>query len=477
MEVVLSIDQGTTGTTVLLVDGEINIVARAYREFPQHFPQPGWVEHDPEEIWTSVVDALGELLEGGEHRVVAVGITNQRDTAVVWRRSNGEPVCRAIVWQCCRTAAFCEGLRDREEEIHSRSGLPVDSYFSASKWRWMLDHHPETHDSDVIFGTVDSWLIWKLTGRHVTDPTNASRTQLFHLEERSWDDELSSIFGVPLEKLPRVLPSSGVMAEVQSLPALKGVPLAGVAGDQQAALFGQGCYERGSLKNTYGTGAFLLMNTGSQRLHSQHGLISTLAIDGEGNSCHALEGSVFICGAAIQWLRDGLGLLPSADQSEEMAATLESNEGVYFVPALVGLGAPHWRGEVRGLISGITRETGPPHFVRAALESMAYQSNDLMVAMESDLGEKLGSISVDGGACSNDFFDAVSIGRVPKKFLEAQRDRVHLPRSCTLGRIGPWFFPQRNHLGLPAPNRSKLRTAAIGGTSSSFAPRLAGGLG
>lgn len=401
MDVILSIDQGTTGTTVVAVNAKGMISRRVYREIPQHFPKPGWVEHDPKTILSSVKDCVREILRDRDLRPLAVGITNQRETALIWNKKTGEPLCPAIVWQCRRTEEFCRKLDPHASKIREITGLPVDAYFSASKWNWMLEHHPQGRGDDWIAGTVDSWLIWNLTGNHLTDATNASRTQLLDIEKVAWSDEMSQLFSIPLNKLPEVSPSMSDYGAIVGFPELDGIHVLGIAGDQQAALFGQTAFEPGQVKNTYGTGAFVLLNTGSKRVHSKAGLISTLAIDGDGKTCHALEGSVFICGAAIQWLRDGLGILENARESEKIAASIPSNEGVFFVPALVGLGAPHWNGEARGMITGLTRGTGRAHLVRAALESMAFQSEDLISTMELELGQRLDHIAVDGGACAN----------------------------------------------------------------------------
>jgi glycerol kinase len=401
VNIVLSIDQGTTGTTVVAVDSNGKIARKAYREIPQSFPKPGWVEHDPLAILDSLKACISEILKDGDLRPLAVGITNQRETALIWNRISGQPLCPAIVWQCRRTEEFCKSLTPHSKNIRDITGLLVDAYFSASKWRWMLEHHPEGQGEDWIAGTIDAWLIWNLTGEHLTDATNASRTQLLDLEKVSWSKDMADLFSIPISKLPTVRDSMSDYGTIRGLPGLDGVPILGVAGDQQAALFGQTCFDSGEVKNTYGTGAFLLMNTGSKRIHSEKGLISTLAVSRQGKACHALEGSVFICGAAIQWLRDGLGILENAPESEALAASLSDNEGVYFVPALVGLGAPHWNGDARGLITGLTRGTSRAHLVRAALEAMAFQSEDLLTSMENELGEKLNHIAVDGGACTN----------------------------------------------------------------------------
>jgi glycerol kinase len=306
MDVVLSIDQGTTGTTTLLVDKKGKIIKSAYKEIPQFYPKPGWVEHDPEAIWESVVSTIDELLNFKKYKVISVGITNQRETVVVWNRQTGKSLCPAIVWQCCRTEEYCKNLKNEEVWIKESTGLPLDSYFSASKFNWILENYPEARSDEWLVGTIDSWLIWNLTGNHFTDPTNASRTQLFNINTMKWDSKLCQVFGVPQEKLPVIKSSQDNFGEIKKLKKLKGVSVLGVAGDQQSALFGQGCVNEGQIKNTYGTGAFLLLNTGQKRICSNSGLLTTIAINAEGESCYALEGSVFICGAAIQWLRDGL---------------------------------------------------------------------------------------------------------------------------------------------------------------------------
>lgn len=363
---ILSIDQGTTGTTCMMYDRTGAVLARAYRELTQFYPQAGWVEHDPEEVWRTVLECVAEARRAYAEPVEAVGITNQRETTVVWDRRSGEPVHRAIVWQCRRTAELCHRYRSEEAAIRAKTGLPVDAYFSATKIRWMLDAHPEADPSNLLFGTIDTWLIWKLTGGevHATDLTNASRTLLFDIHERRWSSDLCELFGVPLSMLPEVRPSMGGFGAVRAIPELDGTPIAGVAGDQQAALFGQCCFGPGSVKNTYGTGCFMVMNTGDKCVSSSHGLLTTLALDGAGRSCYAVEGSVFIGGAVMQWLRDGLQLIRSAAESEAIARSVESNGGVYLVPAFVGLGAPHWNMEARGTITGLTRGSSRAHIVR-----------------------------------------------------------------------------------------------------------------
>jgi glycerol kinase len=418
-EFVLAIDQGTTGTTTILVDESGAIVRRAYREIPQYFPQPGWVEHDPEEIWRSVVETVEEVAAKPPGRIRALGLTNQRETTILWDRDTGRPLHKAIVWQCRRTADLCRELSSHTELFRARTGLPLDAYFSGTKIRWLLERIPEARGaaaksaaakggaggSKIAFGTVDSWLLWKLTGGnvHATDCTNASRTLLYDIHHRQWDPELAGILHVPIDILPEVRNSSAHYGEVSDIPALRGVPILGVVGDQQGALFGQGCFDRGSLKNTYGTGGFLVLNTGDEAVDSKRGLVTTLAVKGDGKPCFALEGSIFIAGAAIQWLRDGLGLLAHSRESEPMARAVADNGGVYFVPALVGLGAPHWRMDARGTIVGLTRGAKREHIVRAALEAMAYQTRDVMDVMRAEAHVDPKRLAVDGGAAANDF--------------------------------------------------------------------------
>ncbi len=413
---VLSIDQGTTGTTVLVFDRDCRVRGRGYSEFTQHYPHPGWVEHDAEEIWRVSLKAAADALEaaGVEARNLrAVGITNQRETVVAWERATSKPVARAVVWQDRRTAAMCDELKARglEDFIRAKTGLVLDPYFSGTKLRWLLEDDPSLRaraaSGEVAFGTVDSWLVWKLTGgrAHVTDVSNASRTLLYDIRRLAWDDELLALFDVPRAALPEVRPSSFVYGHTDPA-AFFGVrvPVAGLAGDQQSALFGQGCYAPGAAKNTYGTGSFLLMNTGTEPVASRAGLLTTIAWQlGEAPAEYALEGSIFVTGAAVQWLRDGLGVIHSADETETLARSLDSNEGVYFVPALAGLGAPHWDAYARGAIVGLTRGTTRAHLARAALESTCYQTRDVAAAMERDSGVPLKDLRVDGGAVGNSF--------------------------------------------------------------------------
>jgi glycerol kinase len=411
---VVAVDQGTTGTTVLVFDRRGRVVGRAYSEFTQHYPRPGWVEHDPEEIWRVTLRVLRQACRRSGVRardLAAIGITNQRETTLLWDRATGRPVHRAIVWQDRRTAAECEALRARglEPLVREKTGLVLDPYFSGTKLGWLLAHVPRAAErarrGDLCFGTVDSWLVWKLTGGrvHVTDPTNASRTLLYDIRRRAWDDELCRLLDVPLAVLPPVRPSSGEVAATD--PAVLGasVPIAGIAGDQQAALFGQGCVEPGMAKNTYGTGCFLLLHTGERAVVSEHGLLTTVACDAAGAPAYALEGSVFVAGAAIQWLRDGLGLVKRAADSEHLARSVESSLGVYVVPAFVGLGAPYWDPDARGALLGLTRGVSRAHVVRAALEALAYQTRDVADAMVAEAGARLSALRADGGAAANDF--------------------------------------------------------------------------
>ena len=409
---VLAIDQGTTGSTCLVISQEGQVLGRAYSEFTQHFPRPGWVEHDAAEIWDVTRAVAREALESAtEADVRGIGITNQRETVVLWDRETLEPVCPAIVWQDRRTSGLCAELKEagHEDEVRSRTGLVLDPYFSGTKLMWLFRERPDllarAEAGDLAAGTIDTWLITRLTQGevHATDPTNASRTLLFNLSEAAWDPWLIDLLGVPESLLPEVRPSSGDfgvgLGEVLGVEA----PVAGVAGDQQAALFGQGCWSAGLAKNTYGTGAFLLMHTGTDIVPSAHGLLTTVACDARGGLAFALEGSVFIAGAAVQWLRDGLGVLEHAAESERMASGLEGNDGVYFVPAFVGLGAPHWVPEARGAVFGLTRGTSKEHLVRAALEAMAYGTREVIAAMEADSSVEMTELRVDGGAANNDW--------------------------------------------------------------------------
>ncbi|MEY4374673.1 MAG: hypothetical protein RL760_840 [Candidatus Eisenbacteria bacterium] len=412
---VLALDQGTTGSTALVLDRRGRVQGRGYAELPQHFPEPGRVEHDPEQIWTSVLTATRHALRAARIKasaLAAIGVTNQRETVVLWDRRTGEPLGRAIVWQDRRTAARCDELRrkGREAAIRRATGLVCDPYFSATKLEWWLVHDARARRlaaaGRLAFGTVDSWLVWRLTGGavHATDPTNASRTMLYGLRTRRWDPTLLRLFGVPASVLPEVRRSAGdfgVTHGVRGLP--DGLRIAGVAGDQQAALFGQGCVRPGESKNTYGTGCFLLLHTGDRPVASRSGLLTTLACSADGGPAYALEGSVFVGGAAVQWLRDGLGLITKASETEAIARSVPDSGGVVLVPAFAGLGAPYWRADVRGALLGLTRGTTRAHVVRATLESLAFQSRDLAEAMARDAGAHLRALQVDGGAVANDW--------------------------------------------------------------------------
>ena len=411
---VVAIDQGTTGSTVLVFDHAGRVIGRAYSEFTQHFPRPGWVEHDPEEIWRVTLRVLRQACRRARVQardVAALGITNQRETTVLWDRGTGKPVHRAIVWQDRRTAPLCEALRARgaEAQVREKTGLVLDPYFSGTKLRWLLEQVPRAaaraRRGELCFGTIDTWLVWRLTGGkvHATDATNASRTLLYDIHARAWDAALCALLEVPEAVLPTVHPSSGEFGQTTADVLGASVPIAGIAGDQQAALFGQGCVDAGMAKNTYGTGCFLLLNTGDRPVRSDHGLLTTIACDARGGPAYALEGSVFIAGAAIQWLRDGLGLLRKAAESERLARTVDSSLGVYLVPAFVGLGAPYWDPDARGALLGLTRGVSRAHVVRAALESLAFQTRDVVEAMAADAGEPLRTLRVDGGAAANGF--------------------------------------------------------------------------
>jgi glycerol kinase len=420
MTYVLALDQGTTGSTALVFSDDGTVVGRAYREFRQYYPQPGWVEHDPEEIWRVSLQVMAGAVEDSgvdSGELAAIGITNQRETTVIWDRETGVPVHRAVVWQSRQSAEICRRLRadGLEPLFREKTGLLLDPYFSGSKIRWILDRDPSlqqrAESGKLAFGTIDSWLLWKLTGGtaqagalHRTDPTNASRTLLYDIHGRRWDPELCELLGVPLQVLPEVHRSSGIFGETEAFDGIPaGVPIAGIAGDQQAALYGQGCWEPGQVKNTYGTGCFLVMNTGQNHQISRHGLVTTVCCDAVGAPAYALEGSIFIAGAAVQWLRDELKIIEDASGAEALAKEIQDNEGVYLVPAFAGLGAPYWDAEARGAVLGLTRGAGRPHLARAALESIAYQSRDVVEVMNRETGIPLTELRVDGGASRNDF--------------------------------------------------------------------------
>lgn len=451
---VIALDQGTTSSRCILFDRNQNIVAVAQREFPQHYPRPGWVEHDPMEIYSTQYGVLMEALaQSGVdvQEIAGLGITNQRETTIVWDKETGRPVYNAIVWQCRRTADLCEALKADtafSDYVRQHTGLLIDAYFSATKLKWILDHvegaREKAEAGQLLFGTVDSWLIWKLTGGavHVTDYTNASRTMLFDIQKLCWDATICQRLGIPMAMLPTVCSCSQVYGQVN----IQGVevPIAGIAGDQQAALFGQACFAPGEAKNTYGTGCFLLMNTGDQLFRSKNGLLSTIAI-GLGDRIHyALEGSVFVGGAVVQWLRDELHLIAEASDSEYFAQKVPDSAGVYVVPAFTGLGAPYWDMYARGAILGLTRGAGRNHIIRAALESIAYQTGDVLHAMEEDTGLSLRELRVDGGASSNNFlmqFQADIVGRTIRR--PKIRETTALGAAYLAGlATGVWSGPE-----------------------------------
>jgi glycerol kinase len=430
---ILGIDLGTTGNRAIIFDRETNVVASSYREFKQIFPQPGWVEHDAAEIWASARQVISEAVgQVDRKRIVAVGLTNQRETIVAWNSKTGEPIHNAIVWQDRRTSSRCAELKRTglEKEIRQRTGLLSDPYFSATKIEWLLQNVPAA--KNALFGTIDSWILWKLTGGrvHATDVSNASRTMLFNLETCDWDDRLLELFGVARSSLPQVHATCGEIATLD--PELFGfsAPIAGVVGDQQGSMFAQGCYAPGIIKNTYGTGLFMMMNTGGSR-PLEEGLLTTVAWKIAGKVEYAIEGSVFTGGAAVQWLRDHLGVVKSASETEALAASLPHNEDVYFVPALTGMGAPYWDPEARGTILGITRNTGRAHLARAVLEAIAYQTRDLTDLMCRATGARLSKLQVDGGACANNF-----LMQFQSDLVDAPVERPKIIETTALGAAG-----------------------------------------
>jgi len=437
---VLAIDQGTTSTRAILFNRAGNIAGVAQKEFTQMFPEPGWVEHDGLEIWSSVVAVIGQVLTShniSASEVAAIGITNQRETTLVWDKKTGVPIYNAIVWQSRQTTGICEQLKQqgKNDLVRAKTGLLIDAYFSGTKVKWILDHvagaRERAERGELLFGTIDTWLIWKLSGgqAHVTDYTNASRTLLYNIHELKWDDDLLALLDVPKAMLPNVCPSSHVYAHTdRNLFFGEEIPIGGVAGDQQAALFGQACFDEGMAKNTYGTGCFMLMNTGEKAVSSEHGLLTTIAWGLDGKVEYALEGSIFVAGSAIQWLRDGLRMLKKAADSEQYAKRVTSTQGVYVVPAFVGLGTPYWDSEVRGAVFGLTRGTSKEHFIRATLESLAYQTKDVLTAMEADSGLTLKKLRVDGGAVMNDF-----LMQFQSDLLGVPVDRPEVNETTALG--------------------------------------------
>ncbi|MEH6939291.1 glycerol kinase GlpK [Bacillus sp. JJ664] len=412
---ILSLDQGTTSSRAILFNKEGKIVHVAQKEFTQHFPHPGWVEHNAQEIWGSILAVIATCLSEADvkpEQISAIGITNQRETTVVWDKNTGKPVYNAIVWQSRQTVDICDDLKEKgySDMVREKTGLLIDAYFSGTKVKWILDHvegaREKAENGDLLFGTIDTWLVWKLSGGavHVTDYSNASRTLMYNIHDLSWDEELLEMLTIPKSMLPEVRSSSEVYGHTVDFHFFgQNIPIAGVAGDQQAALFGQACYGEGMAKNTYGTGCFMLMNTGEKAVKSEHGLLTTIAWGLNGKVEYALEGSIFVAGSAIQWLRDGMRMFKDASQSEEYAKRVESTDGVYVVPAFVGLGTPYWDSEVRGAVFGVTRGTTKEHFIRATLESLAYQTKDVLCAMEKDSGIELKTLRVDGGAVKNNF--------------------------------------------------------------------------
>lgn len=440
MRYILSIDQGTTSSRAILFDEEAKVIGMAQKEFRQYFPQPGWVEHDANEIWLSVLAVMAEVITQSGVRpedVAAIGITNQRETAVIWDRVTGMPVYHAVVWQSRQTEEICRRLREQgwQQKIKDKTGLLIDPYFSAGKWQWILENvagaREKAEAGELLAGTIDSFLTWKLSGGkvHVTDYSNASRTQLFNIHTLQWDQELLDLFTIPRSMLPEVKPSSYLYGETAEYHFFgQKVPIAGIAGDQQAALFGQGCFEVGMVKNTYGTGCFLLMQTGEKPVSSDNGLLTTIAWGLDGRVEYALEGSVFVAGSAVQWLRDGLRMIKSAAQTEEYADRVSSSGGMYLVPAFVGLGAPYWNSSVRGAIFGLTRGTTKEHFIRATLEAICYQSRDIMDLMKQESRLELDTLRVDGGAVQNNF-----LMQFQSDILNAKVERTVNQESTALG--------------------------------------------
>ena len=450
MKAILAIDQGTTGTTVAVMNTRGVLLGSVNYEFPQIYPKPGWVEHDPEAIWASVLKGIRavfrkELCKPAE--VACIGITNQRETALLWERRSGKPLGNAIVWQCRRTASFCEGLRKKglEPMVRDRTGLVLDPYFSASKCRWLLNDiegaRGRARRGEIAAGTIDSYLLYRLTGGavHATDVSNASRTSLMNLQTLDWDPELLKLFNVPKTLLPEIIPSSGDLGRTQGVPGLPDdVPISGIAGDQQSALFGQAGFHRGAAKCTFGTGSFILMNTGQDRMHSEAGLLSTVAwqLPGYKTPVYALEGGAFICGAAVQWLRDELGIIKRAPDIEQLASQVPDAGGVEFVPALTGLGAPHWDPDARGVISGLTRGAGAAHIARATLEAMALQNVDILRAMERDLGRRMGDLKVDGGAAANNLLMQLQADYLGREIIRPKVIETTVAGACFLAGLG-----------------------------------------
>jgi glycerol kinase len=453
---ILAIDQGTTGSTIIIFNKKGQIVSRAYREFLQIFPKPGWVEHDPNKIWQSVKLTITDALRSGKIKsseIAAIGITNQRETTIIWDKKTGKPIFNAIVWQDRRTAPICDWLKKKglEPYIQNATGLKIDAYFSGTKIKWILDNVKsyKLRVKSLAFGTVDTWLIWNLTNSksHVTDYSNASRTMIFNIRKLDWDNKLLKILNIPRSILPKVIPSSGVAGHTKGIGVLPdGIPIAGIAGDQQAALFGQCCYAPGDIKNTYGTGCFMLVNTGTKMVSSKTGLLTTIAWGIDNKVYYALEGSVFIAGAAIQWIRDGLGLIKKAAETEAIAKSVPDTGGVYFVPAFVGLGAPYWDMYARGTITGITRGTTKAHLIRATLESLAYQTKDVMLCMQKDSRLKIKAMKVDGKATENDFLMQFQSNILPAKVIRPMIVDTTALGAAYLAGLGVGFWKSQAEL-------------------------------
>ncbi len=449
-EVILAVDQGTTGTTIAVMAGDGTLRGSVNHEFPQIYPQPGWVEHDPEAIWASTLKGIRSVFRKGlakPEEVVAIGITNQRETSLLWDRDTGRALNNAIVWQCRRTTDFCDKLKraGHESDIRAKTGLLLDPYFSASKFRWLLDNTDgiarKLKQGKVAAGTIDSFLLWRLTGGavHATDVSNASRTSLLNLDSQQWDEDLLQLFGVPRHTLPEVVPSSAVLGHTKGVRELPdGIPIAGIAGDQQAALFGQACFKPGDAKCTFGTGSFILMNTGAERLVSEAGLLTTIGWQlGQGGPVtFALEGGAFICGAAVQWLRDELGIIKSSPDIEALAASVPDSGGVEFVPALAGLGAPHWDPEARGMICGLTRGSGRGHIARATLDAMALQNADILKLMESEAGMRMKALRVDGGAAANNLLLQLQADYLGRKLIRPHVIETTVAGACFFAGLG-----------------------------------------
>ena len=465
---ILTLDEGTTSARAVLFDKGGNAVSAAQREFKQIYPQPGFVEHDPVEIFSVQYAAVTEAITAigaSADEIAAVGVTNQRETTIIWDKNTGEPIYNAIVWQCRRTSEMCDKLRadGLEEYIRKTTGLRIDAYFSATKIKWILDNVPGARDraenGELLFGTVDTWLIWKLSGGkiHVTDRTNAARTMLYDIHALKWDKKLLEILHIPKCMLPEVRPSSEIYGNVNILGAE--IPVSGIAGDQQAALFGQKCFCEGDIKNTYGTGCFLLMNTGAAAFESKNGLITTIAADAGDNICYALEGSVFVGGAVIQWLRDELGLIASAAESEKAALSVPDSSGVYIIPAFAGLGAPYWDMYARGTICGLTRGSGKNHIIRACLEAIAYQTNDLITALKADTGLPINHIRADGGAAANNFLMQFQADISDVGVIRPAQTEATAAGAAYLAGLAVSFWKNKNEILRLPDNQTEFKPA------------------